>query len=67
MKLNPQYLVDPDGSRRGVILPIEEYQRLLEIVEDHLDAADLDEAASTETDFAAYEQVQADLRREGRL
>jgi hypothetical protein len=35
---HPQYLVDADGRRRAVVLDIEEYERLVELLED---AADL--------------------------
>lgn len=67
MKLQPQYVVDHEGKRRGVLLGIEEYQRLLEALEDQLDAADLEEAARTDDDFAPYDEVREGLRREGKL
>jgi hypothetical protein len=33
-KLHPQYVTDADGRQTAVILPIEEYQNLLEDLED---------------------------------
>lgn len=67
MKLHPQYIVDDLGKRKGVLLGVEEYQRLLEVLEDQLDAADLDQAVAQELQFAPYEQVRADLTAKGLL
>ncbi len=67
MKLNPQYVVDERGQRRGVLLTVEDYHRILEALEDQLDAADLDEAAASETQFVPYDQVRQQLRNEGKL
>ena len=67
MKLTPEYIVDERGEKKAVVLPIGEYERLLEAAEDHLDAQDLDEAVETETDFVPYDQVREQLRREGKL
>jgi PHD/YefM family antitoxin component YafN of YafNO toxin-antitoxin module len=36
--VHPRYLVDEDGRRRAVVLDIEEYERLMDLLED---AADL--------------------------
>lgn len=33
-KLNPEYVIDSEGHKRAVILPIEEYQELLEDLND---------------------------------
>jgi len=43
MTINPQYLVDQKGSKRGVLLSLKEYQELLEIAQDVLDASLIDE------------------------
>jgi len=67
MKLQPQYVVDNQGNRQGVLLSIQEYQRLLEALEDQLDATNLDEAAGSEHDFVPYERVRENLRHEGKL
>jgi len=69
MKPNPQYLVDDQGRRQGVLLSVEEYQRLLDALEDQLDAADLDEAVHNEgeADFVPYDKVREDLGRGGKL
>ena len=67
MKLHPQYVTDPNGDRTSVILPLDEFRRIVEALEDQLDASDLDSAVGEEKDFAPYEQVRQDLRAEGKL
>jgi hypothetical protein len=66
MKLHPQFLVDERGDRKGVLLSVEEYEKLLDTVEDRLDAADLD-AVVEDQEFVPYEQVREQLRCEGKL
>ena len=67
MKPQPQYVVDDRGERRAVLLTLEEYQRLLDALEDQLDAADLDEAVGAGEGLVPYDQVREGLRREGKL
>ena len=67
MDLKPQYVVNGRGEQTGVLLSIEEYRRILDALEDQLDAADLDEAAATETEFVPYDKVRQQLRAEGKL
>lgn len=67
MKLQPQYVVDNQGNRLGVLLRLEEYQRLVGALEDQLDAADLEEAVRAHDDFVPYDEVREGLRREGKL
>lgn len=38
--LHPQFVTDPDGKRLSVLLPIEEYEALLEALEDAEDLRD---------------------------
>ena len=57
MKLNPQYVVDQGGHKKAVLLPVEEYDQLLEKLEDRLDAADLEEAVREELEFVPYERI----------
>lgn len=54
--MEAQYIVDEEGNRRSVILPVEEYERLLDELEELADARD-------------HEQAMADLRagREERI
>jgi len=67
VQLQPGFVVDAQGQRTGVLISIEEYERLLAALEDQLDAADLDTAVATERDFVPYEDVRGELRDEGRV
>jgi hypothetical protein len=57
-----QYITDSDGTIRAVILPIAEYE---EIMEDHQDLAVAAERRSEPT--ISHEQVTAELKRDGLL
>lgn len=67
MKLHPQFVIDPKGRRTGVLLTPDEYQRLLKVLDDQLDATDLDEVTRQETSLVPYEQAREELRVEGKL
>lgn len=67
MQLHPRYLVDEKGERTEVLLPVDEFRRIVEALEDQLDAADFDEAVANERDFTPYNEVRNDLRSEGKL
>ena len=58
--LHPEYITDADGRRKTVVLPIEEYESL---VEDLADLAALAERRSEPTSF--HQEVMAELRRDG--
>ena len=76
--MDARYITDETGKRRGVILDIEEYERLLQALEDLADlrAADevLREIESGEDDLIPWEQAKREigeerrrLREEGKL
>ncbi len=46
MTLHPQYVVDEKGQPKSVMLPIAEYEELLESAQDVIDAALIDEVKS---------------------
>lgn len=56
-----RYVVDENGERVGVILTIEEYERMVETLEDLEDARAADEVraavASGEDEFIPWEEV----------
>lgn len=66
VRFHPQFLVDQEGNQKGVLLTPDEYRRLMEIVEDQLDAVDLDEAVSQEKQFIPYDKARLDLGLEDR-
>lgn len=62
LELTPQYIIDSEGHRTAVILPIEEYNELLE---DLQDLAIIAERRDEPT--IPHEQVLADLKANGYL
>ncbi len=48
MGLRPQYVVDANGKRKGVLLAIKDYQELLERAQDLIDAELIDEAQTSD-------------------
>ena len=48
MGLRPQFVVDSNGKRKGVLLAIKDYQELLERAQDRIDAQLIDEARTTD-------------------
>jgi hypothetical protein len=60
--LHPQYVTDPEGRKTAVILPIEEYDELLE------DLADLAEVAERRNEPSVpHARVLAEMKRDGLL
>ena len=67
LKINPQYLFNDKGEKTAALLSIKEFQLLMQHLEDLEDAIEMDAAVKTETDFRDYQDVQAELIREGKL
>jgi len=65
--MGAQYVVDENGKHISVILPIEEYERLIEALEDLEDARKVDEVraavARGDDEFIPYEQDREDIAR----
>ena len=61
MTLHPQYVVDKKGKPKSVLLPIAEYEELLESAQDVIDAALIDEAKGEP--YVAWSDVQAKRSR----
>jgi PHD/YefM family antitoxin component YafN of YafNO toxin-antitoxin module len=66
--MDARYIVDENGKRTGVILPVEEYERLIEALEDLEDARAADEAraavARGDDEFIPYEQAREQIAKE---
>jgi hypothetical protein len=60
--LKPQYITDADGTKKGVILSIEEFEELLEDIEDLAVLAE-----RREEPVISHEELVADLKRNGYL
>jgi hypothetical protein len=61
-QFHPEYVTDSDGNKRAVILPIEEYENLLEDLQDLAVAAERKKEASI-----SHEQLLAELNKDGLL
>lgn len=55
MKVEARYLTNEDGARVGVVLSVDEYERLMEAVED------LEAIGAYDEDMARIERGEADL------
>jgi prevent-host-death family protein len=62
-----QFVVDEKGRRTAVVLPIEEYEALMEAAEDLADLRAADEARAEGGEGIPLEEVEARLRAEGKL
>lgn len=67
VEFNPQFVTDPQGRRQGVLLSMEEYEAVLEIVEARNDAEDFDRAVEASTGLRDLDDVVAELKRDGLL
>ncbi len=61
MKLHPKYIIDSEGNRTSVILPIEEFNNLIGLKEDLEDVNLYDEAKKYPQDFRTAEEVFSEL------
>ena len=51
MTLHPKYIIDESGNKNSVVLPIKEYDKLLEELEELEDIRLYDEAKKTDDGF----------------
>jgi len=65
--MEARYIVDENGKRTDVILPVEEYERLIEALEDLEDTRAADEVraavARGDDELIPYEQAREDIAR----
>ena len=66
-KINPQYLVDDKGEKTAALLTIKEFRLIMQRLEDLEDTLEMDTEVETETEFQDYQDIRADLIREGKL
>lgn len=67
LKINPQYLVDDKGEKTAALLTIKEFRLIMQRLEDLEDTLEMDTEVETETEFRDYQDIRADLIREGKL
>lgn len=63
--MEARYIVDASGKRLSVVLPVEEYERMIEELEESEDARAVDETrdavARGEDEFIPYEQAREEI------
>ena len=64
--VNEGYVVDKDGARVGVILPIEEYRKLLEELEELESIRAYDAAKNSGDEAIPFDQAVREIERDGR-
>ncbi len=57
----PQFIIDENGQKSAAVVPIEDYQRLLEVWKDQIDIAEADEAKRTATSFITADEARQRL------
>ncbi len=63
----PHFIVGADGRKRGVVLEVTHYRRLLRRIEDLEDTLTLDRAAGSSKKLLSYEAMRNRLKRAGKL
>ncbi len=66
-KLAVQYVVDGNGKRTAVLLPIEVFEELVELAEQRDDIRHLEAGKNVPGEPIPWEQMKAELRAEGKL
>ena len=62
MTLHEQYVVDREGKRQAVLVPLAEWEAILEALEDLTDLSAYDEAKAEDSDTSPFEQAVAEIR-----
>ena len=63
----PHFIIGADGRKRGVVLEVTHYRRLLRRIEDLDDTLTLDRVAQSSKKLVPYETVRKRLTRAGKL
>lgn len=58
-----QFLVDDDGNRTAVVVPLQEWKRLLLALEEYHDIAAFDEAEEDDSEVIRFEEALAEIER----
>ena len=67
LDIKPKYLVNNNGRKTAVVLSMKEYRLLIEHLEDLEDILEMDTAVKTETESRPYQEIRAELKKEGKL
>ncbi|MCC7479693.1 hypothetical protein IT575_14725 [bacterium] len=67
LELHPQYITDEEGQRRSVVPSVDEFEALVDRLEDALDIEFLRGARASATEFRSWKEIEAELEAEKRL
>ena len=67
LNIKPKYLVNNNGRKTAVVLSMKEYRLLIEHLEDLEDILEMDAAVKTEIESRPYQEIRAELEKEGKL
>ena len=68
LAVKPRFLTDEHGQKQAVVLSLEEFQSLLDIIEDIKDAKALDDAIANSTgEFVDLDDLIDEMREDGLL
>ena len=62
IRFDEQYLVDEEGNRKAVVVPISSWQQILEALEELDDIRAYDEAKRERSDPIPFEQAISEIR-----
>lgn len=62
IQLHEQYLVDGEGHRKAAVVPISEWEQVLEMLEELDDIRAYDEAKTEPSDPIPFEQAVSEIR-----
>lgn len=67
MTIQAEYLIDEKGIKKSVVVPIRDYIKLWEYLEDLEDALDLKKAKESAKGFVNFERLTSRLKKQGRI
>jgi len=63
LDINEEYLMDEKGNKRAIVVPISEWHRILEALEELDDIKTYDEAKSQPSEPVPFEQAVEEIKR----
>jgi hypothetical protein len=63
IRINEEYLVDEHGNRKAAVVPIAEWENILEALEELQDLRAYDAAKSRHSDAIPFEQAVSEIRK----
>jgi len=67
LRITPKVFFDENGEPKDVLIPVSQYRKLLERLEDSEDALALDRAIKNAKKFFSADEVWAELEHAGKL